>query len=166
MNQLELRITIRELIEPTLLRLGFDLVAVEWLGSRQGRILRLSIDRPAGVTADDCGLAADNVSPILDELDPISTRYHLEVSSPGIDRPVQRIEDFERFHGYQVKIRLFEGPPRRRYTGTIDGVEGDELRVLVDGSTHRVLLDSIERAHLVLDLKEYQKLQEVAHGAD
>ena len=81
-------------------------------------------------------------------------------------RPVQRIEDFERFHGYLVKIRLFEGPPRRRYTGTIDGVEGDELRVLVDGSTHRVLLDSIERAHLVLDLKEYQKLQEVAHGAD
>jgi ribosome maturation factor RimP len=151
---LELRV--RTLVEPAVERLGFDLVAVEW----NGRVLRLSIDAPGGVDADDCGRVSEQVSPMIDAEDPIPSRYTLEVSSPGIDRPVQRRSDFERFKGYRVKLQLSEGPPRRRYTGVIGPVEGDELVLSVDGAAHRIPLDLVERAHLSLTLEEYQSLAE------
>ncbi|MBX2798759.1 MAG: ribosome maturation factor RimP [Myxococcales bacterium] len=151
---------IRTLLEGAIDRLGFDLVAVEVLGGRRGPLLRLSVEALGGVTADDCVRVSHHVSPLLDAEDPIDGPYTLEVSSPGIDRPVQRVEDFERFQGYKVKIRLSEGPPRRRYTGTIGPIEDGELRLLVDGTEHRVQVDLIERARLVLSLDEYQKLAE------
>jgi ribosome maturation factor RimP len=149
---------IRTLIEPTVIRLGFDLVAVEWSGSRQGPVLRVSIDAPSGVNAEDCALVSEHLSPLLDAADPISSSYNLEVSSPGIDRPVQRREDFERFAGYRIRIQLSEGPPRRRYLGVIGPLDGDELLLTVDGAEHRIPLDLVERAHLVLNLQEYQAL--------
>lgn len=149
---------VRTLIEPTVVRLGFDLIAVEWSGGRQGPILRVSIDAPAGVNADDCALVSEHLSPLLDAEDPIASSYHLEVSSPGIERPVQRRQDFERFVGYRVRIQLSEGPPRRRYVGVIGLLDGDELRLSVDGAEHRIPLDLIERAHLVLSLDEYSAL--------
>lgn len=160
MDLTSLQRDIRELLEPTVVRLGFDLVAVEWLGGRQGSILRLSIDAPGGVSAEDCGRVSEQVSPLLDAADPIQGRYVLEVSSPGIDRPVQRREDFERFAGFRAKIKLLEGPPRRRYTGVLGPLDGEELLLVADGREHRIPLDLIERAHLVLDLDEYQKLAE------
>ncbi len=173
MDSLTLQSQIRTLVEPTVERHGFDLVAVEWLGGRDGMILRLSIDAPGGVNAEDCARVSDQLSPLLDVEDPIDLPYHLEVSSPGIERPVQRRSDFERFRGYRVKLRLLEGlpmdgpspedgPRRRRYVGTIGPVEGDELLVHVDGQDHRIPLDLVERAHLVLDLDEYKKLAEGA----
>jgi ribosome maturation factor RimP len=155
-----LKRTIRDLVEPTIARLGFDLVAVEWSGNQMGRVLRLSIEAPGGVSAEDCAQVSEQVSPLLDAADPIETRYNLEVSSPGIDRPVQRRSDFERFAGYKVRIRLQEGPPRRRYVGTIGPIDQDELLLWVDGAEHRLPLDLIESAHLVLTLEEYQKLAE------
>jgi ribosome maturation factor RimP len=151
---------IRSLVEATIVRLGFDLVAVEWGTARQGAMLRLSIDKPGGVDAEDCATVSEQVSPLLDAADPISSSYTLEVSSPGIERPVQRRQDFERFVGFRVRLRLSEGPPRRRYVGVIGPIEQDELSVTVDGTVHRIPLDLIERAHLVLDLDEYQKLAE------
>lgn len=139
-------------------RLGFDLVAVEWSGGRSGPILRISIDGPRGVTAEDCGLVSEHLSPLLDAADPITSSYNLEVSSPGIDRPVQRRADFERFAGYRLRVQLSEGPPRRRYLGTIGPLDGDELLLTVDGAEHRIPLDLVERAHLVLTLDEYRAL--------
>jgi len=162
MDSLTLQSKIRTLVEPTVERHGFDLVAVEWLGGRNGMVLRLSIDAPGGVSAEDCARVSDQLSPLLDAEDPIDLPYNLEVSSPGIERPVQRRSDYERFRGYRVKLRLLEGPPRRRYVGTIGPLEGDELLVHVDGQDHRVPLDLVERAHLVLDLDEYKKLAEGA----
>lgn len=156
MDSKALELRVRHLIEPAVERLGFDLVAVEW----SGRILRVSIDAPGGVDADDCARVSEQVSPMLDAEDPIASRYTLEVSSPGIDRPVQRRVDFERFKGYRCKLQLAEGPPRRRYTGTLGPVDGDELVILVDGAEHRVPLDLVERAHLSLTLEEYAKLAE------
>lgn len=147
---------VRQLVEPAIERLGFDLVAVEW----SGRVLRVSIDAPGGIDADDCGRASEQISPILDAEDPIPSRYTLEVSSPGIDRPVQRKQDFERFRGFRCRLQLSEGPPRRRYTGTLGPVNGDELTVLVDGTEHQIPLDLVERAHLSLTLEEYEKLAE------
>lgn len=160
MDSFALQIKIRSLVEATIVRLGFDLVAVEWGTARQGAMLRLSIDAPGGVNAEDCANVSEQISPLLDAADPISSAYTLEVSSPGIERPVQRRQDFERFVGYRVRLRLSEGPPRRRYLGVIGPIEQDELSLTVDGTVHRIPLDLIERAHLVLDLDEYQKLAE------
>jgi len=138
--------------------MGFDLVAVEWVGGGHGPILRLSIDGPKGVTADDCAQVSDTVSPVLDAEDPIDSAYTLEVSSPGIDRPVQRLQDFDRFVGRRIKVRLVEGHPRRRYTGALAGRDDEEITVTVDGTDHRILIETIERANLVLDLAQYQEL--------
>ena len=91
MPAIDLCRSIRDLVGPTVERAGFDLVAVEWVGDGRGPVLRLSIDHPSGVSASDCQSVVHEVSPLLDEADPISTRYSLEVSSPGIERPVQRI---------------------------------------------------------------------------
>lgn len=159
----ELRQTVRELIEPSVQRLGYDLVAVEWVGDAQGPILRISIDNPNGIHAKDCSTVSRFIEPLLDEADPIDRSYTLEVSSPGIERPVQRVQDFERFKGFRVRVRLEEGHPRRRYSGRIEGVDGDEVLVEVDGETHRLVLDTIDRAHLVLDIDEFNRLAEVLH---
>ena len=170
MDPLDLQRRLRELLAPTVERLGLDLVAVEWTGSTRGRVLRVSIDKPGGVDAEDCARASEQISPVLDAEDPIEGRYTLEVSSPGIERPVQRERDFVRFQGYRVKLRLTEGhlpsgggAPRRRYTGVIGPVEAGELTVTVDGKEHRVPLDAIESAHLALSLEEFQKLAEGTH---
>ena len=93
MDPFSLQIEIRALVETTVSRLGFDLVAVEWGTGRQGAMLRLSIDAPGGVSAEDCARVSEQVSPLLDASDPISSSYTLEVSSPGIERPVQRRQD-------------------------------------------------------------------------
>jgi ribosome maturation factor RimP len=147
--------TVRDLVEPTIQRLGFDLVAVELLGGARRAILRLSVH---GVGADDCALISHRISPLLDDAELITGSYDLEVSSPGIDRPVQRLTDFQRFAGFRIRLRLEEGLPRRRYAGTLVQVEGDDVVVEVDGEQHRILFDTIERAQLVLDLDEYSRL--------
>jgi ribosome maturation factor RimP len=157
---------LRALLEPTVQSLGFDLVAVEWTGDRTSRILRLSIDGPAGVGIHDCARISSTLSPLLDAEDPTRGAYRLEVSSPGIERPVERLVDFERFVGFRVKIRLEEGHARRGYTGTLEGVEDDEVLVQVDGTTHRLLFETIERAHLDLDLEQYERLAATLYGAD
>lgn len=149
---------LRPLFEPIVERLGYDLVAVEWLTDPRGQLLRVSVDRPAGISANDCANVSRHLSALLDELDPIEGSYRLEVSSPGIDRPLQRASDFARFIGYRAKVRLVEGHPRRRFTGKLTGLEGGEALIVVDGKEHRFPVDAVERAHLVLDLDEYQRL--------
>lgn len=156
---------IRDLVEPTVQRMGFDLVAVELTGDTGRRVLRLSIDGPEGVGAGDCAAVSFRVSPLIDEADPLKGSYHLEVSSPGIERPVQRLDDFEKLAGFRMKIRLFEGHPRRRYSGRLAGVEDREVLVVVDGQEQRLDYESIERAHLVLDLDEYERLPEILFGS-
>jgi ribosome maturation factor RimP len=152
------RETIRELVGPAIESLGFDLVAVELVSGARRAVLRLSIDKPGGVSAQDCARVTHRVSPLLDEADPIASAYDLEVSSPGIERPVQRLEDFRRLVGFRVRVRLEEGHPRRRYTGVIVRVEGDTVHVEADGVVHPLSFDAIDAAHLVLDIDEYTKL--------
>jgi len=156
----DLRTTIRDLIEPVVQRLGFDVVAIEWVSGARRPVLRVSVDAPGGVGADDCARISHRVSPLLDAEDPISGAYDLEISSPGIDRPVQRLDDFLRFSGYEAKLRLEPGFPRRRYTGTLRGVVDGQLHIEVAGETHEVPFDGIEACHLVLDLDTYAALAE------
>jgi ribosome maturation factor RimP len=149
--------------------MGFELVAVQWLptGPSGRPTLRLSIDGPDGVDLDDTARVNQRLSLLLDEADPIPSAYDLEVSSPGIDRPVQRFVDFSRFSGFRAKITLEEGFPRRRYTGELRGTEvggsdasppGETVLIEVDGVVHRLPFVHIETAHLVLDLAAYARL--------
>jgi ribosome maturation factor RimP len=151
---------------PLLEGLGFELVAVEWGGDGRGALLRVSIDRSGGVGADDCARASEHLSQLLDELDPIPAAYRLEVSSPGIERPVQRASDFAKFEGYRAKLRLAPGHPRRRFSGVLKGISSDGMVSFeADGAVHTFPIDAVERAHLVLDLEEYMQLAEGATEA-
>jgi ribosome maturation factor RimP len=158
---MNLRDTLRELVEPTIVGMGLDLVAVEILGGQGASVVRLSVDAPGGIGADDLGRVSGRVGLVLDAADPIPAAYTLEVSSPGIERPVQRRDDFLRFTGYRCRIRLAGAAARRRYTGELRGVDGDEVLVEVDGVVHALPLADIDAAHLVLDLDAFQAL---AHG--
>lgn len=167
MDPLALRTTVRDLIEPTVDRLGYDLVAIEWTGGNSRSIVRVSIDRPSSVTGEDgetgvtarsCARVSRAIEPLLDAADPIKGSYTLEVSSPGIERPVQRLSDFVRFAGYNIRLRLESGPPRRRYAGRIVGVRDDDVVIEADGEEHAFHVDTIERAHLDLTLEEFEAL--------
>jgi len=154
-----LRERIRSIVEPSVADEGCELVAVEVAGSTQGQTLRLFVDRPGGVTIEECAAISRAVSPVLDVEEPLSGAYRLEVSSPGIDRPVERAEDFARFIGFRAKIRLLPGAERRRYTGTLQGIDGETVHIDVDGETFALSLPEIDRVRLVLDLDEFTELQ-------
>lgn len=157
----DLQDKMRTLCEPLVTRLGYDLVAVEWLNDGRGQILRMSIEKEGGINAKDCGRVSGHISQLLDEVDPIASSFRLEVSSPGIERPVQRLVDFERFVGFTCRVRLVEGHPRRRFTGKLLGISGEDVLVQVDNQEHRFNVDAVERANLVLDLDEFARIAEI-----
>jgi ribosome maturation factor RimP len=136
-----------QLMEPTVSGLGYELVGVEFDGRL--RVLRVYIDSPAGITVDDCSRVSYQVSGLLDVEDPIPGRYQLEISSPGMDRPLFALEHYERFKGSMVRLqlgRLIEG--RRRFRARLLGVEGDTVVLQEGEETFRVPYDSIEKARL------------------
>lgn len=163
MDPFTLRHNVRDLTEAVITRLGYDLVAIEWTGGPTGRsILRVSIDQIPGVggsvSARDCAKVSKSIEPLLDASDPVKGAYVLEVSSPGIERPLQRISDFARFKGYKVRLRLESGPPRRRYTGELAGTHEQDVILHADGEEFRFHVDTIERAHLDLSLEQFVAL--------
>jgi len=133
--------------------MGYELFGVELLsrgGSLGGAILRVYIDAEAGITLDDCAAVSHQLSGVLDVEDPIQGHYDLEVSSPGLDRPLFTVEHFERFPGQRAKVRLatkLEG--RRHFEGRLAGVRGDRLCLEVDGVILELPLALIESARLV-----------------
>jgi len=147
---------VADLIEPALADLGFRLVRVRIMG-REEQTLQIMAERNDGtVTIEDCVEISRQLSPLLDAHDPISGKYHLEVSSPGIDRPLVRPSDFEDWSGYEAKVELnqmLDG--RKRFRGTIEGYADGELRLEVDLDQIGVQviglpLDLIAEARLVL----------------
>ncbi len=140
------------LLEPAVSRLGYELVGVEYHGGRRA-LLRLYIDREGGVSVEDCQRVSRQVSGLLDVEDPIPGPYTLEVSSPGLDRPLFRAEDFQRFAGREVRIRTdvpLEG--RRNFRGVLRGLRGGEVLVEVDGAEFALPVERIEQARLVPEL--------------
>ena len=121
------------LAEPVLVDLGFRLVRVV-ISGREGVTVQIMAERPDGMLdVEECATISRQLSPVLDAHDPISGHYTLEVSSPGIDRPLVRPSDFENWAGYEAKIEMRELiAGRKRYRGMLEGVEGDELRIEVD----------------------------------
>ena len=135
-----------KMLEPSVNALGFELVAVEMAGTT----LRLYIDSPEGVSVDDCADVSHQVSAVLDVEDPIRGEYTLEVSSPGLDRPLVKPADFERFAGERVKVKLhsaLEG--RKNFVGRLDGLHDNRVVVETDEGRFELDLDQIERARLV-----------------
>ncbi len=141
---------IRRLLEPAIELMGYELVDLDArIGGRKG-LLRLYIDSADGVGLDDCEKVSHQVSGILDVEDPIPGEYVLEVSSPGLDRPLTRPEHFERYSGSEAKIVLrvpLDG--RRRFRGWLEGVEDGVVKLRVDGELFRLRVADIETARLV-----------------
>jgi ribosome maturation factor RimP len=129
--------------------MGYELVGAEYGGGR----LRVYIDCPEGVTLDDCAAVSDELSLALDVADPIAEAYHLEVSSPGVNRPLFEPHDFERFTGERVLVRLCEAlDGRKRFKGKLVGMEAEAVVVEVDGQTRRLPIDRIMQAHVVAEM--------------
>jgi ribosome maturation factor RimP len=150
---LQERLTI--LLEPALEALGYELILLELQSGRGSSLLRLYIDSPGGVTLKDCTRVSREVSSVMDVEDPIQGAYQLEVSSPGLDRPLVKIAHFERFMGEQAKVQLLapSSSGRRRFVGAICAV--NERAVVLDTADGRVELEfsEIERARLVPDFE-------------
>lgn len=152
MNALEQKI--ETIIKPSLNDMGFDVVRVK-LTEGVRRTLQIMAERTGDntITLDECALISRTASALLDVADPITDEYVLEVSSPGIDRPLIRLNDFERFKGFVAKVQLtmpIEG--RKRFQGDIIGVEGESVKIKLPDSTDVSVLPFhlIDSAKLVL----------------
>jgi ribosome maturation factor RimP len=143
---------IAALIEPSLKALGYDLVRVQVDGKRQVR-LQVMAERSdgTGMGVEDCAQVSRQISAILDVEDPIEGSYTLEVSSPGIDRPLMKPADYERFAGHVAKVELRTARDnRRRFTGTIKGLENEVVVLETEEGPITLPFAEIERAKLVL----------------
>ncbi|WP_423606093.1 ribosome maturation protein RimP [Sphingomonas sp. MS122] len=147
------------LIEPEARALGFDLVRVKMFGGTSDPTLQVMAERPdtRQLTIDDCADLSRRISEKLDELeaagrDPIDHAYRLEVSSPGIDRPLTRLQDFEDWKGHEARVTLAEKVDgRKQFKGDLAGVEGGNVSIVdTTGVTHAVAFDAIEDAKLLM----------------
>ncbi len=151
-------LAVARLIEPALENMGFQIVRIRMM-TGAGRILQIMAERPDGtMSIDDCERVSKAISPILDVEDPIPGSYELEVSSPGIDRPLVRPSDFSTWTGHQAKVELIEPQSgRRRFRGVLAGFADGEVRLRVDplpGSTEEIVVGlpfrAIAEAKLVM----------------
>jgi ribosome maturation factor RimP len=145
---------IESLIGPTIDSMGYELVRVSLGGGRQSAKLQVMAERKdrRPMTVDDCAEISRTISAVLDVEDPIESAYTLEVSSPGIDRPLTRAGDFERFKGFEARIesaRPIEG--RRKFTGILEGVQDGQVRIACDGAQISVPLSEVQKAKLVIN---------------
>ena len=142
---------IRSLIEPLVTDLGFEIVRVTYGGARR-TTLQVMAERPDGtMTVDDCAKLSREVSAFLDVEDPIAGEFYLEVSSPGVDRPLTRLKDFDRWKGFEGKVELSEQVDgRRRFKGILKGVDGDTVLMDVEDEAVALAFDDIHKAKLVL----------------
>jgi len=149
-NKTELEREIWGLLEGTLELMGFRIVDVEYVHSHAGKTLRLTIERPDGsVTIDDCVEVSRTCSDILDVKDPIDGSYNLEVSSPGINRPLKRFGDFDRFRGEKVRIETIEKiRGKHRFKGILRGTRDSEILVETGDELVSISVHNVKRARL------------------
>ena len=141
---------IAKLLEPTIERLGYELIDLEAKLGGKGGLVRLYIDKPEGIDLEDCEKVSLAVSALLDVEDPIPGNYNLEVSSPGLDRKLTKVEHFQRFAGETVKVQMrFPIEGRRRFRGTLVSSDDENIVVEVDGESHSLPLKTIDTARLV-----------------
>lgn len=137
------------LLRPTVEALGFELWGLEYLSQGRHSTLRLYIDSENGVNVDDCAEVSRHIGGVLDVEDPISGEYTLEVSSPGVDRLLFRLDHYPLYVGEWIELRLrtpFEG--RRKFKGTLKGIEGEDVVVQIDDHEFLLPFGSIDRAQV------------------
>ncbi|MBK8162359.1 MAG: ribosome maturation factor RimP [Gammaproteobacteria bacterium] len=150
---LEITARLRQLLEPAVALHGCELVAVEYVPQGNNQTLRVYIDKQDGVTVHDCERVSHQISGVLDVEDPIAGHYMLEVSSPGLDRPLSAPRDFERFRGSEIRLRL-HAPlnGQRNFKGLLMGLRGEQVVLEVDGREIELPLRDVDRARLVPDI--------------
>lgn len=164
-----------DIIDPVISGLGFELVRIRLMGGKT-RVLQIMADRPdGGIGVDECGDISTAISAVLDVEDPLEDNYVLEVSSPGIDRPLTRLKDFDIWKGWEARIEtteLIDG--RRRFKGDLAGIEGDEVLITIEEGGEEVTIglkfDWLSDAKLILteelisEMLRQKKVQEPAEG--
>ena len=145
---------LERMIEPEVKRLGYDLVRVMMIGGSDDPTLQVMAERRDTRQLDiaDCERISRHLSEMLDLADPIDGSYRLEVSSPGIDRPLTRLKDYEDWAGHEARLHLAEPHDgRKNFTGTLEGVEGEEVLILTKtGEAHALRFSEIASAKLIL----------------
>ena len=148
-NEKQLTEVVRALIEPVVVYTGMELIDVEYGREPSGKVLRLTIDKPGGVTIDDCSDISRLVGDLLDAKDSLLGSYNLEVSSPGINRPLKKKDDFERFAGQKVLIKtrkLIDG--RRNFKGILHGTREEFIVVFSEKTILNIPFDLVAKARL------------------
>lgn len=148
MTKQEQRLT--ELLSPTVEAAGFELLGCEFVPAGRHSTLRLFIDHPDGVSVDHCAVVSREVGAILDVEDPIQNEYNLEVSSPGLDRPLFTPAHFAKVVGQKVEVKLaIPQDGRRKFKGQLLEIVEDMLVIEVDGKPYRLLMDNVDKANVV-----------------
>jgi ribosome maturation factor RimP len=174
-----------KLVEPPIAGAGLDLIELQWNREGEGWVLRVFIDRPQpphlpgaseppadvlprlAVGHEDCERISRDLSAALDVADVIHHTYKLEVSSPGIDRPLRREQDFRRFAGQSVKIRCTEpSEGRRNFSGVLRGAQNGQVEVDCEGRVYQLPIATIARANLVPDWAAEFRRQDTAHAGE
>ena len=140
-----------ELFEPVIQSMGYELVGIEFQGSTQHGTLRVYVDHEKGIGVDDCVAISHQISAILDVEEPIQQAYDLEVSSPGINRPLFKAQDYEQYSGHSAKIKMavpLNG--RRNFKGVLRGViDSRSVQIMVDNEGYDLPISDIAKANLV-----------------
>ncbi|GEA51065.1 ribosome maturation factor RimP [Vibrio inusitatus NBRC 102082] len=148
MTGLERQLT--EMLEAPVEALGYELVGLEFIRAGEYSTLRIYIDSENGINVDDCAEVSHQVSAVMDVEDPISVAYNLEVSSPGLERPLFKTAHYEQFVGQEVSIVLKMGVGnRRKWKGVIKGVDGELITIETDNQDNEFALSNISKANLI-----------------
>lgn len=142
-----------DMLRPAVEETGKSLLGVEFISAGNNSILRIFIDHENGIDVDDCAEVSRQVGAMLDVEDPISSEYNLEVSSPGVDRPLFELPHFEAVIGETVNVKL--GMPlngRRKFKGVLVAIENNNLVVEVDGIDYELVINNVDKANLVAKL--------------
>ena len=143
---------LQEIIEPVIKALGFQLWGIEYIGQGRHTLLRIYIDKEGGINIEDCAEASRHISSILDVEDPISSEYTLEVSSPGLDRILFTLEQFQAHLGQVIKVRLTEGfAGRRNFSGALKNIANEEIVLIVGEEEFTIPYELVEKASIVSD---------------
>ncbi|MFH0799183.1 MAG: ribosome maturation factor RimP [Pseudomonadota bacterium] len=140
---------VEELVSPVLENLGYELIERELILESGRWVLRLYIDREGGVTIDDCERASHGIEDLIAVEEAIPASYTLEMSSPGINRPLRRRKDFEKYRGARIRLKtLGQIDGRGNFKGTLEGLDGEHIIMEIDGTRYRVPYSELAKARI------------------
>ncbi len=146
---------IERLIEPVLAEMGIELVDMEYHSGQGRRVLRIYADRPTGINLDDCAMVSREIGNLLDVKDLLQRHYVLEVSSPGLNRPLKREKDFLRAIGQKIKVKTavpLKG--RKNFSGVLQSFENGMLQLMLDDTVVQISEENVNKANLVFDFED------------